>query len=312
MVQLLAHKVLRSLISDLLSQRWFALLADETRDVSNREQLVVNLRWVSENYDINEDFFGLVKLDDTTANSIYLSLKNFLISLGIPFENCKGQGYDGARNFQGHVTGVAKRFEDDNNSAISIHCLAHCVNLCLQDIARDSKCVKEALNFSMEVIQLIKYSLKRQVVFERVQGEGNDSPKPGIRTLCPTRWTVRTTAMQRILDNYETLCTMMEESSHGSDDCSRRACGVLALMEKFQTYFGLKLSVLIFSLTEQLSVTLQGVTTNVDDCYFAVKVTIRGLKKLRTDEMFKTFFKSVKEEAKDKCDPLGSGNHQED
>ena len=30
MVQLLAHKVLRSLISDLLSQRWFALLADET------------------------------------------------------------------------------------------------------------------------------------------------------------------------------------------------------------------------------------------------------------------------------------------
>ena len=83
MVQLSAHKVLRSLISDLLSQRWFALLADKTRDVSNHEQLV-NLRWVSENYDINEDFFGLVnffglvKLDDTTANSIYLSLKNFL------------------------------------------------------------------------------------------------------------------------------------------------------------------------------------------------------------------------------------------
>ena len=84
---------------------------------------------MSENYDINEDFFGLVKLDDTTANNIYLSLKNFLISLGIPFENCKGQGYDGARNFQGHVTGVAKRFEDDNNSAISVHCLAHCVNV---------------------------------------------------------------------------------------------------------------------------------------------------------------------------------------
>ena len=148
--------------------------------------------------------------------------------------------------------------------------------------------MKEALNFSMEVIQLIKYSPKRQVVFERVQGEGNDSQKPGIRTLCPTRWTVHTTAMQRILDNYETLCTMMEESSHGSDDCSRRACGALALMEKFQTYFGLKLSVLIFSLMKQLSVTLQGVTTNVDDCYFAVKFTIRGLKKLRTDEMFKT------------------------
>ena len=100
-------------------------------------------------------------------------------------------------------------------------------------------------------------------------------------------------------DKYETLCTTMEESLHSSDDCSRRACGVLALMEKFQTYFGLNLSVLIFSLMEQLSVTtLQGVTTKVDDCYFAVKVTIRGLKKL------KTFFKPVKEETKDKCDPV--------
>ena len=34
-VQLLAHKVLRSLISDLLSQTWFALLADEILTVNN-------------------------------------------------------------------------------------------------------------------------------------------------------------------------------------------------------------------------------------------------------------------------------------
>ena len=46
-----------------------------------------------------------------------------------------------------------------------MHCLAHCVNLCLQDIASDSKCIKEALNFAMEVIQMMKYSPKRQVVF---------------------------------------------------------------------------------------------------------------------------------------------------
>ena len=32
------------------------------------------------------------------------------------------------------------------------------------------------------------------------------------------------------------------------------ASGILALMEKFQTYFGLKLSVLVFDITEQFSV----------------------------------------------------------
>ena len=56
MIKLMGHKVLRSLVNELLAHRWFSLLADETRDVSNREQLVITLRWVSEKYEINEDF----------------------------------------------------------------------------------------------------------------------------------------------------------------------------------------------------------------------------------------------------------------
>ena len=65
----------------------------------------------------------------------------------------------------------------------------------------------------------------------------------------------------------------MEECSRGSDNCSRRCSGMIALMEKFHTYFGLELAVLIFSVTEQLSVTLQCVDTNAEDYFIAVKVT---------------------------------------
>ena len=72
------------------------------------------------------------------------------------------------------------RFENENKSAISVHCLAHFLNLCLQDIARDNKCIKEALNFTMEVMQLIKYSPKQQVGFEKVQKQHEDLPTSGI------------------------------------------------------------------------------------------------------------------------------------
>ena len=51
--------------------------------------------------------------------------------------------------------------------------------------------------------------------------------------------------MQAIAANYEVLHETMEKSSHGTDDCSWHG-GVLALMERFSTYFGLKLSILIF------------------------------------------------------------------
>ena len=102
------------------------------------------------------------------------------------------------------------------------------MNLCLQDIARKISCIKEALNFAMELIQLIKFSPKRQVVFETVQRQQDGAKNSEIRTLCPTRWTVCTGAMQSIIDNYESLQVTMEVASHGSDDCSRRASGILA------------------------------------------------------------------------------------
>ena len=96
-------------------------------------------------------------------------LKDSVVHLSLDFGDCRGQGDDGAQNFQGHVKGVAKRFKDKNPTAISVHCLAHCINLCLQKVTRSCKCIKEALNFSMEAIQLIKLSPKCQIMFESIQ-----------------------------------------------------------------------------------------------------------------------------------------------
>ena len=85
---------------------------------------------------------GLVQLKNTTAECIHMSLKDCLLHLGISFEKYRGQAYGGASNFQGHVNGIARRFLNDNSTAIPVHCLAHCVNLSLQEVARCSKCIK--------------------------------------------------------------------------------------------------------------------------------------------------------------------------
>lgn len=76
-----------------------------------------------------------------------------------------------------------------------------------------------------------------------------------IRPLCPTRWTVRTSAIQSIITNYSVLCAEFEmilrESSYV--EAARKACGLLAMMDKFSVYFGLKLAHIIFAATEQVS-----------------------------------------------------------
>lgn len=299
-IKLMGHKVLRSLIGDKVSTVVLIIMADKTTDVSNREQLVVTLRWVTETYEIREYFCGLLQLDETTLVCIHITISQYLMSLGIPFKSCRGQAYDSASSFQGHINGVASRSLSENPAALSTQCLAHCVNLCLQELGRSVKSIKEALNFCTELIQLIKCSPKRQVVFEKIQAQHDSPSQSRICSFCPTRWTVRTSAIKSILDNYEALQLAMEASSHGSDDCLIRCSGMIALMEKFNTYFGLELSFLVFSITEQLSVTLQCIDTNANDCFVSVNVTINGL---RTDEKFKSFYDLVKKNSDGKCDP---------
>ena len=134
----------------------------------------------------------------------------------------------------GDINGVAKRFTNDNPVVISEHCLAHCINLCLQEVSRSSKSIKEDLNFAMDIIQLMKYSSKHQAVFEALQEQQESPFSSGIRTLCPTCWTVLTGAMEAIINNYDTLQATVEAASHGTDEYSRQANSVPALMDCLQ------------------------------------------------------------------------------
>ena len=68
-----------------------------------------------------------------------------------------------------------------------MHCLAHCINLSLQQVAHNVKYIKEGLNyFAMDMIQLIKMSPKRECVLENVQRQQEFSDGSKVKSLCPT------------------------------------------------------------------------------------------------------------------------------
>ena len=47
---------------------WFSLLADEATDISNKEQLVIFIRWVDINFDIHEDPVELIHVPKTDSS----------------------------------------------------------------------------------------------------------------------------------------------------------------------------------------------------------------------------------------------------
>ena len=97
---------------------------------------------------------------------------------------------------------------------------------------------------------------------------------------------VRTAAFQSIVSNYTILCEALEKiNAECHDEYGRKAGGFLTQLEKFSTFFGIKLSYLIFSGIKQLSLTLQGKDTTVQEAADAAELALRYLKRQREDKL---------------------------
>ena len=71
-------------------------------------------------------------------------------------------------------------------------------------------------------MKLIKKSPARDANFKRLKDEV-DSDSPGIRVLCPTRWTVRADALQSIVSNFSLLLELWSESLECVKDTEMKA-----------------------------------------------------------------------------------------
>ena len=120
-------------------------MADETRDISNKEQLAVCCRWVDESYNVHEDPLGLFQISSYRADSVISHLKDVLVHCMLPLNKCRGQGYDGAAAMSGRFNGVSTQIQQEEPCAIPVHFLAHSLNLCLQGICKSFRLIKNAL-----------------------------------------------------------------------------------------------------------------------------------------------------------------------
>jgi len=135
----MALQVLRTLLDSIRSERFYSLIVNETKDVSGKEQLAISLRSVNGSYEIFEELIGLVEVERTDAASLKSVIEDVLIRCYIPIGSCRGQAYDGATNMAGHLNGVAIQIQSEEPKALFVHCLAHSVNLCLQECGRTSR-----------------------------------------------------------------------------------------------------------------------------------------------------------------------------
>ena len=202
-IALMGLSVLRKILDEIRSATYFSIIADEASDISNKEQLSICIRWVDKDFQIHEDPLEMIQVPETRALTLTNAIKDCLVRFSLPVGQCRGQAYDGASNMSGYLSGVATRIQNDVPSAVYVHCLAHCTNLCLQSVGRQCSSVRDSLDLVMELSQLIRFSPKRSSLFQNLQDQLATSA-PSLKPLCPTRWTVRV-RVQSILFSPTTL-----------------------------------------------------------------------------------------------------------
>ena len=290
LIRCLALDHLRTIASEIRDAGYFCLECDEVTDSSNKEQVIVCLRWVDDKFEPHEDFIGLYQVSDIKSDTIVHVLKDTVLRMNLSMSMCRAQCFDGASNMKK----AAKAIQAIEPRALYLHCFGHSLNLAVADTLKEIKCMSDVLDHSLEICKLLKYSPRRDAIFHKLK-EAMSPQVPGVRNLCPTRWTVRAASLESIRLNYETLDATWIESLQvvKESEVKARINGVMSKMKEFNFLFGLMLAERILKHSDNLSKTIQATVMSAVEASQLSQLSIEVLQKMRTDDSYDHFWAQV-------------------
>lgn len=210
-IECIGEYILDVILKEVRKAKYYSIIADEARDCSNKEQMSLILRYISNECEIKEDFVGFVHCESgLTGEGLADILLDRIKSLKLDIKNCRGQGYDGAGNVSGSTSGLAARVLSENKMAIYTHCASHRLNLCIAK----SCSVLEVKNV-MEQIQSVTYffaysETREKLLTEMVKKYRPDVTKKKLIDVCRTRWVSRVVGLENFEEFYVPLVLTFE------------------------------------------------------------------------------------------------------
>ncbi|XP_068725038.1 zinc finger MYM-type protein 1-like isoform X1 [Montipora capricornis] len=294
MLEAMAFSMMRKISANIQNATFFTIMADETADVSNKEQLVICIRWVDHCFVIHEDFIGMHPLERTTADQVVAILKNDLLRMNLNIQHALGQCYDGAATMAGEKTGVATQIKTINGKCLYTHCYGHALNLAVADAIKSVQCISDSLDTVREIGKLVKKSPQRNTKLDKIRAETKNESR-GVHAFCPTRWTVRGEALAAVINNHAELMELWDWSLTVSKDTEMKARirGIQSMMTTFNFYFGCTLGEQLLRQTDNLSRALQDSSTSAAQGNRLAQDVVKTLLKDRTDTSFHLFWARI-------------------
>ncbi|XP_004986856.1 zinc finger MYM-type protein 1-like [Setaria italica] len=273
--------------------------ADESSDISHKEQLAFCLRYVDKLGRPCEHFIGVVHVDDTTSLSLKNAIEALLLSHGLSLTQIRGQGYDGASNMKGDIKGLKTLIMQESPSAYYIHCFAHQLQLVLVAVAKGNTDCSFFFDQVSILLNIVGVSCKRHDMLRNARLENVKKaldcgeiesgtglhqemglPRPG-----DTRWGSHYKTICSIITMYESIHDVLVDLGDDStykDDWTKIHF-VTGAFETFEFVFFAHLMYIILGYTNELSECLQRREQDILNAVSLVNVAKKRMQELRSN-----------------------------
>ncbi|KAI3523499.1 hypothetical protein L1887_01674 [Cichorium endivia] len=290
-----------------IGKDFFALLVDESSDVSKKEQMAIVLRYVDSIGIVKERFIGVVHVKDTSSLTLKEAIDEVFIGNKLSMTQVRGQGYDGASNMRGAFNGLKALILQENDSAHYVHCFAHQLQLVIVAVANKHEGVNDFFDQISLVVNVVCASCKRKDMVrenyrERVQkaignneletGRGLNQETSLIRA-GDTRWGSHLKTIASLMNLFPEVIGVLDYVKEEGATLSNRnqAQGILSYFKTLEFVFYLHLMHEVLNLTGILSKHLQKKDQDIVEAASLVRGTMNALKALRATGFEKTLAK---------------------
>ena len=201
----------RSMIKhELHEAKYYTLMADESKDISKREQLSIAFRYIYK-FRTVERFVGFILASELNAQALAEYIFQKVSDLKLDLGNLVSQCYDGASVMSGCNTGVQTIIKKKCPQAVYIHCSAHRLNLVLVDVSKKVKAASDFFAHLQSIYVFFSSSKCHELFFSIQKSKGGREMR--LKKLSDTRWSCRYDSVVAVMTTYSALLETLEQTA---------------------------------------------------------------------------------------------------
>uniref|UniRef100_A0A914Q159 DUF4371 domain-containing protein n=1 Tax=Panagrolaimus davidi TaxID=227884 RepID=A0A914Q159_9BILA len=267
----------RKIVEEVHAAKVFTILADETQDISRKEQLCVAVRYLKDG-EVVERFLGMKPLLSQTAVDIKNGIFKILLESGIDLKQAimVCQVYDGASSMSGCNGGVQRLIIDIYATAFYVHCTAHTLNLAICKASK-VRFILSTLTTINNVSVFIRASTQRCERLKIAIEAYKLSNKNTLIKLCETRWSEKVNSIDNFLDLLLAIIVVLDELRLENGDVAAKAQGYFNQITDEQFIYTLVLLSRSYDKFDIVCKSFQKIDTGIVSSMQLIKYLLRNI-----------------------------------